>query len=886
MVTRTAIFVLGMHRSGTSALTRMLSLLGASLPRRLLLAGAGNELGHWEPEAAVALHDRLLTAAGTSTNGLDIPPESWFSTAAAEAFLEPMRALIGADFDDAPLFVLKDPRSALVFPLWRRVLAELGIDCRPVILSRNPLEAAASLVARQKTLEPEQSWTLDRAGLLWLRTMLAAEHHTRGAVRAFCTYSDLFGDWRSVAARLGQELSLVWPRPLAEAAPEIDSFLDARHRHQSADQVPTTRGGVWSSWIGPAFEALRHTGARREPDTAVLDAIARSFADVCAAIRPAPEPEATPVDASVAFVPDVAAEQRGLCLVVTTAMLDEDRDSALAAILDTATAARAALTILPAGPFPPAASATLAALAAGRCIVLQPCDGSMLPIEPAFMRMTVALFRRLRMHLFDAILFPHHGGLAHAAVIARQTGLAFAGTRLGVIVFGGARRQRERERRFPADLVTLSIEHIEQTAIEGADAVLLPDPAVAQWMRDAGWHVAPNADTAVGHDIRNAVIRLLRPEDELAAYPATAREGGDGITIVIPHFEQPHLLEQNLQALLQQTDRDFSVLVVDDGSQGAEAQHCLADVEERYCALSLKLLRQPNRYLGAARNAGIRAAETECIILLDDDNIAFPTMVATLRRAMRSTRADIVTCGIRHFHDATGQPDAAASGQGPDQLFAAGPVLVGAIQNCFGDASGIYRRTVFDRVGYFHELRGVTYEDWQLHLRAVAAGLRLVSLPEPLVWYRVRPDSMLRSTHPYDNARVIAATIQQMPCAGLDPLADFLIGQEAERTRLNRAVDAVRAVSAAQAAAMSDIGLDVTRHAHALERMLEVRTEDARRAERYARSLEETLEETRNARDTAIDYARSLEKARADAETYARHLEAELARITGAREAR
>ena len=60
----TGLLVLGMHRSGTSALTRVLSLCGADPGARLLAAGHGNEAGHWEDAYAVEQHDRLLAAFG------------------------------------------------------------------------------------------------------------------------------------------------------------------------------------------------------------------------------------------------------------------------------------------------------------------------------------------------------------------------------------------------------------------------------------------------------------------------------------------------------------------------------------------------------------------------------------------------------------------------------------------------------------------------------------------------------------------------------------------------------------------------------------------------------------------------------------------------------
>lgn len=850
MNVRTAIFILGMHRSGTSALARLVNLLGASLPRRVLPAGLGNELGHWEPEAAVALHDRMLEAAGTPVNGLSGPPDAWFETPAAEAFLAPMRQLIDTEFAGEPLFVFKDPRTALLFPLWRRVLADLGVRCLPIVMLRDPLEAAASLVDRQAKAVPWQSWSLERAGLLWLRYMLAAERHTRGGIRAFCSYADLLDDWRRVATRLADDLGCAWPRPLAQAAPDIDAFLDAGHRHQRAEQVRAGRGGVWSFWIAPAFEALSHAGARTgaEPEQAVLDTIGQSFADVCAAVQPIAEPADPVIVGLPAATPAPAvAGQRGLCLVVTAFMLDAARTGELAGMLGALRGCDTSVTLVSAGAFPEAASRALASIATEHGVELQPCAESALPIEPTFLKTTVELFRHLRARQFEAVLFPDREGPGYASIVAKQAGLALATTKLGVIAFGTARSQRERERRFPGDLVTLSVEHIEQKAVEGADVVRQPSQAVGPWMHDAAQRVAD------------------------AGPPAS-------ITVVISHFERPHLLDQNLQALTRQTDRDFSVLVVDDGSQGADAIEYLEGVEEAYRQLNLRLVRQANQYLGAARNAGIRAAATEFVILLDDDNLAFPTLVATLRQAVCALQADVVTCGIRHFHDAEGTPDAAGARPGPDQFFAGGPLLVGAVHNCFGDASGIYRRGVFDRVGYFHEQRGVTYEDWQMHLRVAAAGLRLVSLPEALVWYRVRTDSMLRTTHRHDNARVIASTVREMPCSALEPLADFLIGQEEERVRLNLNIEAMRAAAAAHAAALGETGIEASRHALALEQMLETRTKDARTAERYAQSLEEALAEARTARDAAAEYARSLESARAAAEAYARELEAELAR--------
>ena len=61
---RRALLVIGMHRSGTSAATRVLGLLGARLPSQLIPGDEFNEPGYWEPEGLVHLHDEMLESAG------------------------------------------------------------------------------------------------------------------------------------------------------------------------------------------------------------------------------------------------------------------------------------------------------------------------------------------------------------------------------------------------------------------------------------------------------------------------------------------------------------------------------------------------------------------------------------------------------------------------------------------------------------------------------------------------------------------------------------------------------------------------------------------------------------------------------------------------------
>src|SRR6185312_12242151 len=78
-----AILVLGMHRSGTSAVTRVLNLLGADLGSRLVAPAADNPAGFWEHADAVKINDDLLQALGRTWYDMRDMPANWLESDAA-----------------------------------------------------------------------------------------------------------------------------------------------------------------------------------------------------------------------------------------------------------------------------------------------------------------------------------------------------------------------------------------------------------------------------------------------------------------------------------------------------------------------------------------------------------------------------------------------------------------------------------------------------------------------------------------------------------------------------------------------------------------------------------------------------------------------------------
>jgi hypothetical protein len=305
---RRAILVLGVGRSGTSALTRVLALCGAALPIHVTEPQPANERGFWEPEEIVAIHEDMLQdmlqSSGFSWRDSSEFPRSWFQSDAAEQYKLRLVAALEREFLDAPLFVVKDPRICRLVSFWLSVLDRFGAEPLIVIPVRNPLEVAAS----RKKLggRPEAG-----SYLLWLRHFLDAERDSRGLKRSFVTYEALLRNWQSVVDKIGRDLDVDWPRRTPEAAVEIDTFLSARLRHERSSEEEVDARSDVPQWVKRAFDWARRAACGEPAAGSELDAIAQ-------ALKSADE----------AFMPVIAASDRAVSRLVETSERVEERAAA------------------------------------------------------------------------------------------------------------------------------------------------------------------------------------------------------------------------------------------------------------------------------------------------------------------------------------------------------------------------------------------------------------------------------------------------------------------------------------------------------------------------------------------------------------------------------
>lgn len=224
------------------------------------------------------------------------------------------------------------------------------------------------------------------------------------------------------------------------------------------------------------------------------------------------------------------------------------------------------------------------------------------------------------------------------------------------------------------------------------------------------------------------------------------------ITIGIVHYNQYFLLLQTLHALERQSYKNFKILILDDGSSCIHAQKLITDIEctGKYKTLEIGILRNPNTYLGAARNKLLKYCQTEYIIFMDDDNFAMPELVETLIRSIKHSEYSVVTSlAFHHYGPNNPMSSRQESFHHPITYFPIGhAVLSGNFQNNYGDANGIYNVEHIRLIGGFFEERDVPYEDWNLFYRLIASGYKIGVVPRPLFFYRIRSGSMLRTTPP------------------------------------------------------------------------------------------------------------------------------------------
>jgi len=208
------------------------------------------------------------------------------------------------------------------------------------------------------------------------------------------------------------------------------------------------------------------------------------------------------------------------------------------------------------------------------------------------------------------------------------------------------------------------------------------------------------------------------------------------VSLVIATFNHARFLADALDSAIAQTVADLEIVVVDDGSTD-DTPAVLARYGRR-----IRVIRQPNRGLAAARNTGLGAARGTYVGFLDADDVLMPAKLA--QQVAILDRAPVVGwtyCDVRIEAASTGEAVLASARFGYAARQLDGWLFPELIHGNFIPAiAPLIRRTVLDAAGVFDE-RLTALEDWDLWLRLSLLAEARYS-PAVLVRYRVQPGGM------------------------------------------------------------------------------------------------------------------------------------------------
>jgi len=259
---KTALLVLGMHRSGTSCVARVVNLLGHALGADVRPPAPDNPTGFWEHLSSSELNEEIFVRLGRTWQSVEpLALDGWKGAELVELrqhLLETLRT----GFSGEASIAVKDPRLSLLVPLWVDVLAELDYEPRFLLVLREASEVAASLAQRDG---------IDRfsSELLWLRYILSAEESTRGYSRGVIAYGDIVRDWRGAFGGLDKALGLAPPPEGSELERKIEDFIRADLRHHQSG-ASTENCSPWTDRVQKALEsegALSNSACLGELDT-------------------------------------------------------------------------------------------------------------------------------------------------------------------------------------------------------------------------------------------------------------------------------------------------------------------------------------------------------------------------------------------------------------------------------------------------------------------------------------------------------------------------------------------------------------------------------------------------------------------------------------------
>lgn len=193
------------------------------------------------------------------------------------------------------------------------------------------------------------------------------------------------------------------------------------------------------------------------------------------------------------------------------------------------------------------------------------------------------------------------------------------------------------------------------------------------------------------------------------------------ISVIIPCYNQGQYLEEVVQSVLNQTFKDFEIIVVNDGSTDQATIEILNNLN----IPKTRVIHTTNQKLAMARNNGIKEAKGQYILPLDcDDKIGAKYLELANEILDNNSEMGIVYCKAELF--------GALEGEWKLPLYNFPNIL---LWNCIF-CSALYRKSDWEKVGGYNPNMIYAYEDWDFWLSLISLGVKVHRLDEVLFYYR------------------------------------------------------------------------------------------------------------------------------------------------------
>jgi len=233
---QTCILVLGMHRSGTSALTGLLSMCDVYLGSELLEAKNDNKKGFYENKKIVSINENILTNLNSHWHDVFFRPSDLENL--DNNLIDELKCIIETEFKNRKVFAIKDPRLAFLFPVYEKILQDMSIEMKIIIPYRNPIEVAHSLFKRDK-------FSTKKSLFLWMQSILFSEYFSKSYHRIFIPFDDLILETAEIVKKLDAAFSLNLYQKYLDNKNKIELFLEPSLKHYNISMDEANKKVPW-----------------------------------------------------------------------------------------------------------------------------------------------------------------------------------------------------------------------------------------------------------------------------------------------------------------------------------------------------------------------------------------------------------------------------------------------------------------------------------------------------------------------------------------------------------------------------------------------------------------------------------------------------------------